>query len=212
MCRSPPRWWPLRDRSGSTPPRDRARFVSEFARLLYTPASGKSAAVAALLNPKLIDPAEVAAAGTMRVPVPLSAEVWSRAIFKRTIRRRSARRGDHDRSTRGAPLPTVLPRSTTRRSPFSRRHPTLLTRLYEEAAPAFAAFGASLRIRANQVVTPGGPAAVPLWEGIVRRAGRRSRALRARAVSACTTGASRTSTTRWRSSTPRGRRSRSARG
>ncbi len=36
---------------GLDPPRDRARFASEFARLVYTPAMGKSQAVAALLNP-----------------------------------------------------------------------------------------------------------------------------------------------------------------
>ena len=35
---------------GLEPPRDRARFVSEFARLLYTPPIGKSLPVAALAS------------------------------------------------------------------------------------------------------------------------------------------------------------------
>ena len=107
---------------GLEPPRDRARFLSEFARLLYTPPLGKSLAVAALLNPKLIDPADVGVRAGDAVPVPLSAEVWSRAIFKRPTR--------PDRLVAAiwpiaAPRSsaTALPRSTTRRSPFSSQHP-----------------------------------------------------------------------------------------
>src|ERR1700694_2693970 len=63
---------------GLDPPRDRARFASEFARLMYTPSMGKSPALAALLNPKLLDAALAASEKPMRVPVPLSADVWSR--------------------------------------------------------------------------------------------------------------------------------------
>ena len=43
----------------------------------------------------------------------------------------------------------------------------LLARLYEHDAPAFAAFGASLRIHAGRVRPPGGEDAVPLWEAAV---------------------------------------------
>src|ERR1700694_5299944 len=71
---------------GLDPPRDRARFVSEFARLLYTPASGRTGPVAALLNPKLLDAAAVLVEELMRARVRLSADVWSRTVFRRPVR------------------------------------------------------------------------------------------------------------------------------
>ena len=46
-------------------------------------------------------------------------------------------------------------------------HPAVLTNLYEQSAAAFGAFGASLRVRGDRVVPPGGDAAVPLWEAVV---------------------------------------------
>src|ERR1700680_2076619 len=71
---------------GLDPPRDRARFISEFARLLYTQPSGRNGPVAALLNPKPLDAAAVVAERPMRVPVPLSADIWSHAVFHRSVK------------------------------------------------------------------------------------------------------------------------------
>ena len=50
---------------------------------------------------------------------------------------------------------------------FLSQHLDLLTYLYEQAAPSFAAFGASLHVRAGRVVPPGGDTSIPLWEGVL---------------------------------------------
>src|ERR1700682_4996665 len=151
---------------GLDPPRDRARFVSELARLLYTPASGRSAPGVALLNPKPLDAAAVLVEQPMRVPVPLSADVWSRAVFHRPVK------SDHlvaaiMAARRAALVCYGLAALDDETLAFLSEHDALLARLYEHDAPAFAAFGASLRIRASRVRPPGGEDAVPLWEAAV---------------------------------------------
>lgn len=153
---------------GLDPPRDRARFVPEFARLLYTPPFGKSAAQAALLNPGLVDADLTAAERPMRVPVPLTADVWSRAIFRRTIK------PDDLIATimadrRAALLCYGLAGLDDETLGYLAQHAGLLTELHERSATAFAAFGASLRIHAGRIVPPGGDSAVPLWEAVVRQ-------------------------------------------
>jgi hypothetical protein len=150
---------------GLDPPRDRARFVSEFARLLYTPPPGRTWAVAALLNPRLLDPA-MSVEQPMRVPVPLSADVWSRAVFRRPVTSDqlvAAIMADR----RAALVCYGLAALDDETLAFLSEHSAILTRLYDHDAPAFAAFGASLRIRANRVRPPGDEGAVPLWEAAV---------------------------------------------
>src|SRR3954469_1030733 len=61
--------------------RDRAAFLSEITRLLYTPGEGRTLA-------RIARAAGTVAAGsgaTIRVPVPLPAEVWGRAVFHRAV-------------------------------------------------------------------------------------------------------------------------------
>jgi len=43
-------------------------------------------------------------------------------------------------------------------------HQAVLRRLYERSAPLLAAFGGSIRIRADRVVPPAGPGETSLWE------------------------------------------------
>jgi hypothetical protein len=151
---------------GLDPPRDRARFASEFARLVYTPAMGKSQAVAALLNPKLVDPALVAVEKPFRVPVPLSADVWSR-ILKRTIRPDqlfAAIMSDR----RAALVCYALSALDDETLEYLAQHPDILMRVSERDAPQFAAFGASLRIHGSHVAPPGGASAVAVWETVLR--------------------------------------------
>ena len=71
---------------GLDPERDRARFLSELTRLVYTPPAGR--------HPEIDDQLRAAArpqppARTGRpavtVPVPLTAELWSRAVFRRPV-------------------------------------------------------------------------------------------------------------------------------
>lgn len=151
---------------GLDPPHDRARFVSELARLMYTPAMGKTPALVLLLNPKLIDPELIAEEKPMRVPVPLSAEIWSRVI-KRTVRSEqliTAIMTDR----RAALICYALAALDDDTLAYLAQRPEILARIYERDAHLFAAFGASLRIQAARVVTPGGPAAVSLWETVLR--------------------------------------------
>src|SRR5262245_10827154 len=147
---------------GLDPPRDRARFVSELARLMYTPAMGKTPALALLLNPKLIDPELLADAKPLRVPVPLSADIWSRVV-KRTLRSDqliTAIMTDR----RAALVCYALAALDDETLGYLAQHIEILGRVYERDAPMFAAFGPSLRIRDGRVVPPGGASAVGLWE------------------------------------------------
>ena len=66
------------------PSRDRARFMAELTRLLYTQPSQRTPALTLLRGGKpsaARDPASLAS----RVPVPLTAASWSRAVFRRPI-------------------------------------------------------------------------------------------------------------------------------
>lgn len=150
--------------AGLEPAQDRARFLAELIRLLYTQPSDMTAALAAL--PRNDRVAEVTGSPDPRVPVPLSADVWGRAIFKRPIASRqlvAAIVSDRRAALLCYPLAALDDETLG----FLSQHPAVLARLYERAAPEFAAFGASLRIRSDRVVPPGGDAAVPLWEGVV---------------------------------------------
>ena len=196
---------------GLDPPRDRARFLSEFARLLYTPPIGKSVAVAALLNPKLIDPAEIAAASAMQVPVPLSAAVWSRAIFKRTVPARSAGGGDPGRSPRGAAL--LRPgRARRRDARLSRGAPGAPDAAVRERGAGVC----GVRRQPAHPRRPGGDAGRAGRRAAVGggrpRARHRPRSVRARAVSAARRAPRLYLRHGRRSSMRRRRRSRSARG
>lgn len=146
------------------PFRDRARFMAELTRLLYTQPSQRTPALTVLRSGK---PAPARpSAGPPRVPVPLTAGAWSRAIFRRTI--------DTDQlvgaiisDRRASLLCHALAALDDETLEFLSQHLDLLTRLYEGDAASFAAFGASLHIRAGRVVPPGGDRAMPLWEGVV---------------------------------------------
>jgi len=144
------------------PSRDRARFMSELTRLLYEQFPPRAPALALLRNgkpaPALSQP------GLPRVPVPLTAASWSRAIFRRPI--------DADQlvaaiiSDRRASLMChTLAALDDETLEFLSQHLDVLTRLYEGSAASFAAFGASLHIRDGRVAPPGGDTAIPLWEG-----------------------------------------------
>lgn len=144
------------------PSRDRARFMSELTRLIYS-ATQRNPAVALLRNGT---PATASPGPPTRVPVPLTSDLWSRAIFKRTV--------SSDQliaaivNDRGAALLCyALAALDDETLEFLSEHPDLLTEIYERHAPSFAAFGPTLHIRAGRVVPPGGDAAVPLWEGAV---------------------------------------------
>jgi hypothetical protein len=143
--------------------RDRSRFLAELTRLLYTPPEGKSPAIALLANSRR--PAASGGAAP-RVPVPLSSEIWSRAVFRRPV-------ADDDlvrailADRRAALIAHALTALDAETLQFLAAEPSILTALYERGAAPFAAFGASLVIAAGRVATPGGEASAPLWEAVV---------------------------------------------
>jgi hypothetical protein len=146
------------------PVSDRARFMSALIRLLYTQPSQRTPATATLGDalPRALAPSPT----RLSVPVPLSADVWSRAVFRRPIASDqlvAAIIGDR----RASLLCHALASLDDETLEFLAQHQAVLTQLYQNAAAAFAAFGASLRIRAGRVALPGGDAAAPLWEAVI---------------------------------------------
>ncbi len=154
---------------GIDPAPDRGRFVHEIARLLYNAPEGRkppadayliAARQAAARNRPLLDtrPGDL-------VPVPLTADLWSSAIFHRAVPPRELVTAIIvDRSA--ALMCLGLSSLDEGTLAFFGDHPLLLERIYERSAPAFAAFSASLRVEGNRVVPPAGDAAIALWEGV----------------------------------------------
>ena len=152
---------------GIDPAPDRGRFVYEISRLLYnTPDGRKPSADAYLLAARqsqsrgrtLVDPRP----GDV-VPVPLTADLWSTAIFHHTVAPRDLVTAIiTDRSA--ALLCLGLASVDDATLGFFADHPQLLERIYERGAPAFALLAGSLRVQGGHVVIPGGDPAVLLWE------------------------------------------------
>ena len=154
---------------GIDPAPDRGRFIYEVSRLLYnTPDGRKPSADAYLLAARqaaarhrpLLDtrPGEV-------VPVPLTADLWSTAIFHRTVPPRELVTAILvDRAASLLCLGLAALDDVT--LAFFADHPSLLERIYERSAPAFAAFSGRLTVRGNRLVLPEGDAAIALWEAV----------------------------------------------
>ena len=80
------------------------------------------------------------------VPVPLSAKVWSDAVFQRPVEA-AALFPAIIADRRAALLCYGLAALDDETLQFLSNHPALLTRLYERDASVFAAFAGSLRVR-----------------------------------------------------------------
>jgi hypothetical protein len=100
------------------------------------------------------------------VPVPLSADVWSTAIFGRAVA--------HDglvaailADRNAALLYYGLFAADEGLLEFLASHRTLLTFLYKQHAAAFSTLGRSVIVREGRIVLPGGPDVTPVWEAIV---------------------------------------------
>ena len=106
------------------------------------------------------------------VPVPLSAEVWSSAIFHRQDRARRSR-GRHRRGSCRRAAVSRADRAGRRDARVSfAEHPALLTRIYEHSAPIFAAFSDGLHIfTATACFAPGGDEAAAV---VGKRAARKT--------------------------------------
>jgi hypothetical protein len=155
------------------PAPDRGRFMYEATRLVYETVEIRTPAVAAFLlsiqkaakNKSAIRLAG-APSGSEAVPVPLTVEIWGEAIFRRRVAREElVMLILADRQA--ALLCHGLGALDDETLEYFASHPDTLTRIYERAAPNFAAFAGSLRVRDNRVVPAGDADAVPLWEAVV---------------------------------------------
>ena len=156
------------------PTPDRGRFISELTRLVHeNPASRKPGVLAFLQSlappqgrgPRVPIPVPLPPSSEL-VPVPLTAEIWSRSVFHRKV-------GEHELvgAIIGDPIASLLCHGLAglddETLEYFAEHSSILTKLAERAAPAFGVFSGSLRIRNNRLVLPGGPDATPLWEGVI---------------------------------------------
>jgi hypothetical protein len=154
--------------------RDRALLLPELIRLLYTPPEGRQRQPFDVLQQAphieasgLNDPGDALDA-SLTIPVPLGAAAWSR-ILRRDVSD-SALVGAIVADRKAALIAYGLSGVDDETLAYFADHPDVLAPLYqhERAAPAFAAFGASLRIENRRVAPAGGADAVPLWEAVVR--------------------------------------------
>lgn len=151
---------------------DRGRFMFEVTRLIYDNPESRNPRVAAFLfrlNPERRGrfPVDIPNAGRPDlVPVPLTEDVWSDAVFHRRVEREDLVAAIlSDRFA--ALLCHGLAALDDQTLQFFAAHEGLLSRIVERSAPAFGAFSNSVRVRANRIVPPGDDGAVPLWEAIV---------------------------------------------
>ena len=156
---------------GIDPVPDRGRFIAELTRLAYDTETRNPTAALFLqaLRQAILKgqrPTLKGDGSVELVPVPLTAEVWSNAVFRRRV-------APEDliisiiADRQAALLCHGLASLDDETLQFFVEHTSLLSRLYERAAPVFATFAGNLHVRANRVVPPGGADAVPLWEAAV---------------------------------------------
>jgi hypothetical protein len=100
------------------------------------------------------------------IPVPLTARIWSDAIFQRPVLATQLF-AEIMADRRAALLAHGLAGVDDETLRYLVQHPTIVGLLYEHHAAAFAAFGDGLRIRNGRVVPPGGADGVRVWEAIV---------------------------------------------
>lgn len=155
-------------------PPDRARLVAELARIIYSepkanrprPNSTFSRLLAHFASVGQTSSAADIAIATDVVPMPLSAEMWSQAVFHRPVAP-----ADLFAAVMSDPAAALLAHGLAALDDetlrFLAAHPAMLTRLDARDAAVFAAFAAHFQIRNNRVVPAGGERAVPLWEALL---------------------------------------------
>ena len=154
---------------GIAPVPDRARFVSELARLTHQASEDRNttrAKAASQLHQGRASGSAPPGATAESVPIPLTTAAWSQAVFRRPVAPDqivAAIMAD----PRAAHLCYGLASLDDETLQFFLEHPAAITRLYEHAAAAFAAAGSSLHVHLNRVVVSGGDAAAEVWAAVV---------------------------------------------
>jgi hypothetical protein len=150
---------------GVDPVPDRARFISEVARLVYGRVDRKPMSPEALAA-ELRRSAQSDVRANEVVPVPLTAELWSKAVFRRRVSADDlviAILSDRQASLVCHGL-AALDDETLQ---YFADRPEVLGEIYARAAESFAAFSNSLHVRGGRVAPPGDDEAVALWEAVV---------------------------------------------
>jgi hypothetical protein len=145
--------------------RDPALFLSDFIRLMHATPSGRLSSIETL-EQVLNGAASSAGAESPLVPVPLTAAIWSRAVFDRQVEGSQlfhAIAADRRASLLAYGLTGVDDATLA----FIAERPDLISAIYNESAAAFAAFADSIRIRDGRVAVPGGSASDAEWTLIV---------------------------------------------
>lgn len=152
----------LAERVELNPARDRGRFVAELIRRVYAPPSSRTV-------PLLLEPGtrEELRADPVRVELPLTPEVWGRAVFKTRLSAEQVLVSIlADR--RAALVCRGLLAADDETLEYYAEHPALLTFAYEHAAGAFAAFAGSVRVHGGRIAFHGGAPAQALWESALQ--------------------------------------------
>jgi hypothetical protein len=150
-----------------SPAPDRARFLAEAIRVVYSwPQTGPYSNEP--MRRRIADFLADAKSGDAHddIPVPLTAAVWSQAVFHKTVSRENLA-GAILADRTAALLAYGLAGMDDDTLQFVADHPALLSRLAERAPAIFAAFGESVRIRNGRVVAPGGDRSAPAWESVI---------------------------------------------
>ena len=175
---------------GIDPTPDRSRYVYEIIRLLYNAPEGRKPAAEAYLQSLRQSLARTGSVRTFTdrdnrtggradaaelVPIPLTVDLWSTAIFRRKLTPREivpSIVADRNAALICLALSTLDDQTLQ----YFADHPSLLERINERSPLVFGAFGGSLQIRNNRVVFP--PTGIsaaspdrddvsPLWEAVV---------------------------------------------
>ena len=102
------------------------------------------------------------------VPIPLAAPIWRAQILANAPADDRHLLGAILTNRRASLLAYGLMGVDTETLKAISSDPTLVRRLYEQHATAFAAFSSNLRVRGGVVVLPGGPDLQPLWQSLLQ--------------------------------------------
>lgn len=157
----------LADAIPISPAPDRARFISEAIRVVHSwPQAGpySNEPMRRRITAYFSD---AATAGERdEIPIPLTAAIWSQAVFHRTVKADELA-GAILTDRIASLLCYALAGMDDETLQYFAEHPPLLSRIAERSSAAFAAFGDSVRVRNGRLVLPGGAASGPAWESVV---------------------------------------------
>jgi hypothetical protein len=147
---------------GRDPAQNPALLLPDLVRIVYARVPEDARVSGPVARPARVPPGR----SDLIVPVPLTTEVWGRAVFGRSIRREHLF-AEIVTDQRSALLAHGLFGLDDRTLGYLAGERDVLRRLRDRSPAAFAVFAESLRVVDGRVQVPGGDAAVALWEALV---------------------------------------------